>query len=498
MENEDYMKRLIKIGWYSVSLLTIVIHASSCKKADEPDEVHNENYRIAVNFKDFEQTINPLTPSGRIASGIHKLASTTSPGISAAETTLYFWSFNQQTLMPDVAVGSGSAIIFNQGERTTDYGPGWSYEDYSAGYAISAAGVTDMVFRLPLNGIAALSTLGFDIGSSNTGPKDFSLAYSQDGVNYIPLSANNQFSNTGTAHARHSFTYALADIVFDFSKDLFIKISALEGVRDGAGAYRESTGVIRLDNFRLRGKVGALTGNARKNLHYHVFDEATKALVYAGVYDYAVAALGDFTLSLPAGNYIASFVANESMAALPIPADADALAYHIANTFANHDARIFGVLDTFEVRENRVLDLTLERYYSEVNFEFTDQVDLAGVKTILIKALHQPTYYAPFNPSFSNRPHDQSVISKQPDFTLHKTIRFNQFLGRVFSPVPLSYAVEVYGADNLLIRTFTVSAEMVNNMQLTFRGALLAPTGTSANFVIRFNENWDGTKTVDF
>src|SRR5690606_37253805 len=205
----------------------------------------------------------------------------------------------------------------------------------------------------------------------------------------------------------------------------------------------------------------------------------------------------DFALTLPAGDYIASFVANISNAELNIPETGDASVYFIANTFSNNKAEIFGVLDTFSVDGDMDKDIELNRYYSEIRFAFTDAGDLSQVKKLIVKREHDANFYAPFHPTMDNPVEDSSEIVLHPQLDeANREVFFNQFIGNTPIPVPLKYKVDVYDGSDELIRTFQVESEIRNNMQLLFRGKLLdAPNG---QFVVRLNENWDGEKQVDF
>src|SRR5690606_16996602 len=89
--------------------------------------------------------------------------------------------------MPDLYPSTHWNITYNDGEAPVDYGPGWMYEDYGAGRALSLKGLKNLIFEMPLTNISAVHELSFDVSSSGTGPKGFSLLFSQNGVDYTML-----------------------------------------------------------------------------------------------------------------------------------------------------------------------------------------------------------------------------------------------------------------------------------------------------------------------
>jgi len=56
----------------------------------------------------------------------------------------------------------------------------------------------------------------------------------------------------------------------------------------------------------------------------------------------------------------------------------------------------------------------------------------------------------------------------------------------------------VYNQADKLLRTFTVSGNIKNNVRLVFRGELLSGIDASNNFTVRYQEDWDGDDTIDF
>ncbi|KGE15036.1 hypothetical protein [Sphingobacterium deserti] len=493
------MKKLTHLLWYSFSILLIIVHASSCKKDFDSKHDGKERYTVAVKFQEFDQLIRPLRSNLRAQTNLFSNATTLRSPQSGQEGYLYYWSFNQSTLEPDIFVAGGSSITFNDGQIPETFATGWGFDTFNAGFGLTISGATEIVLKMPLSGVAQVQSFGLDISSSGTGPKAFSLSYSQDGRNYTVLSEDNQFSNTNTAHARSTFVFPLESLHLDLRRNLFLKLVPKAGFRGEASDYREATSVVKLDNIRLTGVTG-LRGDAPiKALHYHIYEADSKDLVASGVYDFSERSLADFSLSLPAGDYIASYVSNESRENLMVPEAVAASSLYIGNRFSNHQARIFGVLDTFTVSGDMEREIILRRYFSQVKFEFTDAADLGKVEKLSITRRHDPEFYAPFNMSLANPILDQSEIVVYPEFVpADQSISFHQFIGEVSTPFPLTYRVNAYDAGDALLRSFEVSSAVRNNMLLIFRGALLPNNEAGANFQILFNEDWDGQEISSF
>ncbi|GHE41196.1 hypothetical protein [Sphingobacterium griseoflavum] len=492
------MKNFTYMFWYGFSLL-FIIYACSCQRETYPDDDMRESYTVAVKFKEFDQTIRELKNNQRTQLAQAKKRGMMN-GLRAAEGDfVYFWSFNQGTLEPDIFATEGATLTYNQGLTPFSFAGGWSFESYTAGFGLTITGANEILLKIPLEGITAVQDFGLDMGSSGTGPKSFSLSYGQNGQDYTLLSEDNQFSNTNTAHAKNTFVFSLQDVELDKRRDLYIKIIPKAGFRGEASDYRASTGVIKLDNIRLTGEKGVSEASSVKALHYHVFDAENKDLITFGTYDYAVENLTDFSLSLPLGRYIVSFVANESDSTLVLPSAPSFSNWYVGNRFANYTARVFGLLDTFTVSGHMERELILKRYFSQIKFEFTDPGDLTSVGKIVIRRMHEPEFYAPFNRTLANPILDQSQIVIFPTFMSgDKTIFFNQFIGNVMEPFDIAYRIDVYSRVDTLLRTFELTSAIRNNMQLVFRGPLLGDTGTGSSFSILFKEDWDGHDIISF
>src|SRR5690606_32319821 len=113
---------------------------------------------------------------------------------------LYLWTFNQESLVPDIGidmVGAEISALRNNGSSEINDGEGYSFGNIPGGRAISVTVLDEIRFSLPLLYTTELSTIRFDAFSSNTGPKNFSIYYSLDpSVEPILLSDSNLLQAT--------------------------------------------------------------------------------------------------------------------------------------------------------------------------------------------------------------------------------------------------------------------------------------------------------------
>src|SRR5690606_15052831 len=227
------MRRPIHSGWYSFFIFFIMCNVSSCKKNVEEQDDAQESYTVGFRFQEFEQHASPLGAKKAASSKRYAVANNTIHNMY--EGQIYYWSFNAETLMPDIYPSTHWRITYNGGQIPDEYGIGWAYEDYTAGRALSLKGLKELIFKMPLTYVSALHELAFDVSSSGTGPKSFSLAFSQNGENYTVIQENNQLTSTNTPQAKNAFTFALTEQSPDFSRDLYIKLVPKEGHRGSAG-----------------------------------------------------------------------------------------------------------------------------------------------------------------------------------------------------------------------------------------------------------------------
>src|SRR5690606_34706909 len=154
-------------------------------------------------------TKQPLNAAFKHSS--RKLASTS--GDVETPGYLYFWAFNQGSLYPDIQIPSGrqTVITYNQGITPGNFvSSTYTYTGFEAGKALSFQGAGEMIFEMLIKGVQQITNLGFDIGSSGKGPKDFELYYSIDGETYAVRQQVNQFESA-TANAKNSFIYDLQE-----------------------------------------------------------------------------------------------------------------------------------------------------------------------------------------------------------------------------------------------------------------------------------------------
>jgi len=494
------MKTHISLKICTVSCLSLIIlFVVSCVKDNSLliDDSNSERYKVTFKVADFDRFTSPLGFKSAASATFQKRAS-----LSTSQSQvgyLYYWSFNQSSLDPDIALQAGHSISYNNGLIPAEYGAGFAFDTYAAGQALSFKGANDIIVKVSLKNAQTLSGIGFDLSSSGTGPKDFILSYSNDaGANYKVISAQNQFTNTNTSQAKNSFAYNIDTLSLNFNQDFYLKISLLSGQRGTASAYNEATGIMRLDNLHLLGTANVIVGSTvYDNFAYYIFNALTGELVVQGEMDFT-SSTTEISESLPMGVYYTSFVSNKSDFKLLYPSNITHYEnYYYANPFNNFKAVQFGKTDTLTVDQNISQNVKLKRLYSQIKFEFTDAKNLSEVKRIVINQDHEPFFYAPFNTARTNPIVDQSEIELKPDFSLSKQIVFNQFMGLLSGARPISYTIEVY-SDVALLRTFTVSSAIKNNVQLVFRGNLLIDQSQTANFAISVNEDWDGEVITDF
>ncbi|MNT44675.1 hypothetical protein D3C72_1812120 [compost metagenome] len=169
----------------------------------------------------------------------------------------------------------------------------------------------------------------------------------------------------------------------------------------------------------------------------------------------------------------------------------------MSNSFLEKEVEIYAVRDTFEVNNAMERVLTLDRIFSEINVEFTDVEDLSKIDSIRIQQKHPSFYYYPFSNS-SNTQMDASVLLIEPNFTTNnKKFYFNQFMGFHDTNRSIKYELKVF-AEGVPIRTFELSTDVKNNMQVLFKGLLLEGFDPIQGFIIRKNETWNGQVDVDF
>lgn len=480
---------------------------NSCKKENNPPVFPEETeiHEVTFNLNGFSSIINPLASDQQprlsmslpgqnsLLYGSNALQSNENLG----ERLLYFWSFNQSDLLPDLALAQGASLDFIA-RNTGSFPVGFPHELYPAGNSFSTAGTSQIDIALPLTDIFSIDSLSFDLCSSGTGPNAFRLSYSLDGTDFIAIAENNQFMNYGS-FVLNAFVYDLTSVLnLAVHQNIVFRIEPFAGIRGSDPDYNVNSGTFRIDNIAVMGtrQSGAENRPTVSKLHYYVFNAENGDLITEGDEAFDLQrANSEVRISLPSGEYYATFITNTSMEELLVPtALQNTEEFVIGNPFSNAQAIIFGErTPRFPIDVNNFsVDVTLNRLFSNIKFEFTDDEDLAHVSKIVITRQHGNFFYMPFGWPTSIPSSDASMITfETPFLTEEKTISFNQFLGSPEAPEELEYMVTVYGEDDSIIRYFTVANNIRNNVQLVFTGKLLEGTDRNGGFAITLNETWN-------
>ncbi|MBD1429576.1 hypothetical protein [Sphingobacterium litopenaei] len=263
------MKSLFQLGC-RLSFIFIFILAISCKKDIYVDEENELVYPVNFTFTNFKSSTSFL----KTASLKNQFRAANSVPENYSEGFIYFWSFNNETLVPDVKYSKSAnpSITYNNGKEI-NYGAGFAFEGYTAGRAANFVGPSEILLKFPIKDVLSLSRLGFDMTGSAMGPKDFDLYYSFDeGDTYHILAMQNQFGNLA-GNGKNSFTYLLEDLEIQ-GTELWIRINPKEGIRDGGSAYSSKSGTLRIDNLHLVGISPTSTDEFTINkLYYYLYNK---------------------------------------------------------------------------------------------------------------------------------------------------------------------------------------------------------------------------------
>ncbi len=273
---------------------------------------------------------------------------------------LYFWSFNNETLTPDIKYSNyaNPSITFNNGIVPTNFGAGFAYEEYAAGKAVNFTGPREILIKFPIQEVLSINRLGFDVTGSATGPKDFELYYSIDeGDNYQLIELVNQFVNVA-ANSKSSFTYNLDSLNLS-GGELWFKMVMKAGDRGTGSAYNESSGTLRIDNLHLIGSAPTSnTSFAVNKLHYFLFHVDRAEITKQGIIEDAENP--SLELELPTGDYKVFFVWNSSDEELILPNTvSSANELYTATIFSNRHAEIYGYMGELEVNGNMTSNIVL-------------------------------------------------------------------------------------------------------------------------------------------
>ncbi|MDF2478478.1 MAG: hypothetical protein K0S24_3961 [Sphingobacterium sp.] len=476
-------KSQFTLGVFSCLFIVILAVASSCKKNSKlPDENNEKTHAVTFKIKDFETIVTPL----RAQSSKTKSALKSE---SATGQLLYHWNFDSGSADPTSALDDAVVIDYNNGKTDYSFVAGWPV----SGKGISFKGAKEILIKMPVSGITAMTTLAFDANSSGTGPRAFLLSYSTDkGATFKNLADTIHYPPGLATSAKFAVEQSLASIPLTSAQGCWLKIALFSGNREGGNNYNENTGTFKMDNVKIMGTTDQSV--LPDKLYYHIFDASTKLLVKAGTLN----AKEKFNIALPMGTYYLSLLSKNSGTPLLIPASVtDLRSLSVSNAFSEQSAAIFAVRDTFDVKESMERVLTMARIYSEVKFECTDTEGLELVDSIQIKQQHKTFQYYPFATS-SDEQDDKTILRIIPNFTSSsKNFVFNQFMGDVPENKTVSYELRVFRKGET-VRIFELSSEIRNNVQLLFKGKLVDGVSGDQGFQVIKNEKWRDNVVVEY
>lgn len=488
---------------------------SGCKR-DIPelptDELRNVTFRLAG----FETETMPLDAPQAMALTALDVGRGGAYALRNIEPSLepqylYFWSFNSEDLEPDIAVDEvGAGITFEANVTEADFGAGFGMAPIKeAGQAISLKGLTSLEITMPLQNVEAVTDLAFDVSSSGTGPKDFQLSYSVDGGNtYEILSGSNQFENMNN-QSRNRYEFPIeSSLHFDGIADIRFLFQFLPGNRDGANDYKESTGVVKLDNIRLTGVYNtdteSITSDMPATLHYYIFSSEDGKVVQQQ--QLAMSALGSggaLDVKLADGSYDVLFVAYRSDKGVLLPVNVtNANEFYFGQHFDDYRAVTYAVLldDLVIDGDNTAVTATLSRCYSRVEFDFTDlTTDLQRVKKIEITREHDNFLYTPFGLPAEVQLSDAHTIEfSEYDSVEDYEIAFHQYFGLLVGTVAVSYELTAYGEGGVVLNTVKINHDAPNNVRLRLTGQLLGNSGVINGFSVALDTEWSELLEHDF
>lgn len=481
------MKTKTQSTWGIFSCLFIVILAvtSSCKKNAKlpPEESNEKTHAVTFKIKDFETIVSPLKA--------HSLRSKSASAIGSVTENqlLYHWNFDNGNADPTIALEDAAAIDYNNGKTDYSYVAGWP----TSGKGISFKGAREILIKIPASGIATLANLTFDANSSGTGPRALVLSYSTNqGVTFTNLADTIHYPSDLAISGKLAVEQSLHSVTLTAAKECWLKLTLFAGNRNGGSNYNESTGTFKMDNVKIMGTTDQSV--LPDKLYYHIFDANTKLLVKTGTLN----AKEKFNVALSKGTYYLSLLSKNSGTPLMIPASVtDLRSLSVSNTFSEQSAVVFAVRDTFDVTESLERVLTMGRIYSEVKFECTDTEGLDLVDSIQIKQQHNAFLYYPFATVVDEKS-DNTTLSVIPNFTNNsKTFVFNQFMGDVPENKMVKYELRIFRKGELA-RTFALSSEIRNNVQLLFKGKLLDGISENPDFQVIKNEKWRDNVVVEY
>ncbi|SFB95239.1 hypothetical protein SAMN05421747_102290 [Parapedobacter composti] len=474
------------------------------------DDLHTVTFKVAG----FETEITPLakTQAARLAHGMTDSGVLALTGVtpSTEPQYLYYWSFNNETLTPDIAVDeTGAGIVFEAKTTEPGFGTGFGLSPVEAGKSLSLEGLKTLEITLPMQGVVSLTAFALDVSSSNTGPKSFVLSYSIDeGETYTDFNADNQFQNMNP-QARNRYDFDMGEFSqFIGIRELRLKLTFLPGNREGAGDYNENTGVVRLDNIRLSGVYSGEGSSGDPDmpsaLRYYIFSaDDGRVVAQQEVAMGAVLENGKLDVKLNPGVYDIVFVAYRTRKDVLLPAAiSSANEFYFGHHFDDHQAVTYASsIRNMEVGNADMEEtITLKRCYSQITFDFTDFADdLLAVKKIVITREHPNYLYTPFGmPDAQPLSDVQSVsFSGFTDLSDYQ-VSFHQFLGLLNHPAEVIYELTAYGEDGGVLNTLILAEPIINNVRLLLRGRLLGNTGSVNGFAVVVDTEWDQSLEREF
>ncbi len=485
----------------------------SCLK-EQPADIQPEQqlYNLNLNLSGFQSVIRPLSQNSGLQAQHVGLRAGIKNRTARAQITeadpvdhyLYFWTFNNENVLPEIALQEDVEFRV-KGRSTENFTSGIRHQHFPEGVSLSIVGPESIEIRVPLEQVRKLDSISFQLQSSNTGPKAFRFLYSLDeGNDFLVLEENNQFSYAGP-HATNWFLFDLEGRVDPLiHRSIIFRIEPLAGDRMGGGAHNTTTGTMRVDNVAVMGIPWLSTPQlpSISSLHYYVFDAETKAIVTEGSTPFQTTTNNQLSVQLPGGNYYAVVVSNVSSKELLLPPQLNsAYDFYVGNHFDNAFASIYGQKsERFAIDEADLnLDIELQRFFSQITFEFTDQEALDQVARLEVTRQHGHSFYFPFGTVGElPDPEANAVIWELPFEHGDKHITFNQFIGNPEEEFAVSYLLRALDAEGVLLRDVTVESKIRNNVQLSFTGKLLEPADFGAGFQVRLREDWDAEVTIPF
>lgn len=484
---------------------------SGCKR-DIPELPANELRNVTFRLTGFEAETMPLR-GARAASMLSLDVGGNGPYTlrniepSLEPQYLYFWSFNNEDLEPDIAVDEvGVGISFEGSDSDPDYVAGFGLAPFEPGKALNIRGAQSVEISLPMINIESITAFDFDISSSATGPKDFSLSFSVDGgVTFEVLSAANPF---GTASRdRCSFDLSKYPQVLG-AKTLRLRFEFLPGDRGEGSDYNASKGTVKLDNIRLVGVYNAETEPSDPAmpsiLHYYIFSSEDGSVVQQQELTMNdLGSDGALDVKLADGSYDVLFVAYRTDKGILLPAEpTNANEFYFGQHFDDYRAVTYAALldDVVIGGHHAVIDAELSRCYSLVEFDFTDSArDLQRVKRIEITKGHDNFLYTPFGVPAEVQMSDAHTIEFSGFNQIEDyRIALHQFFGLLGGVRTINYELTAYGEGGVVLNTVMITNEIRNNVRLRLTGRLLGSLGAVNGFSLALDTKWGETVEHEF